>query len=104
MFNSAFSIGAELIYAALLTVFFNPLMRGQGRNWRKLAIVFSVYLFSSWPATGLPATTKKGNTLMHGIGLSNVRREAEKYMGELELKTAQKEFTATVLLQKRSSL
>ena len=40
---------------------------------------------------------------MHGIGLSNVRREAEKYMGELELKTDQREFSATVLLQERSN-
>ena len=41
---------------------------------------------------------------MHGIGLYNVRWEAEKYMGELELKTDQQEFSATVLLQERSSL
>ncbi len=41
---------------------------------------------------------------MHGIGLANVRREAEKYMGELELRTNQFEFSATVLLQERSSL
>ncbi len=53
---------------------------------------------------GLPATTKKENVPMHGIGLSNVRWEAEKYMGELELKTNHQEFSATVLLQERSSL
>ena len=41
---------------------------------------------------------------MHGIGLANVRREAEKYMGELELKAVQQEFSVTVLLQERSSL
>ena len=52
---------------------------------------------------GLPATTKE-DVPMHGIGLSNVRREAEKYMGELELKVNQQEFSATVLLQERSSL
>lgn len=46
---------------------------------------------------GLPATTKKEDVPMHGIGLSNVRREAEKYMGELELKANQREFSATVL-------
>ena len=51
---------------------------------------------------GLPATTKE-DVPMHGIGLSNVRREAEKYMGELEVKTNQHEFSATVLLQERSS-
>ena len=34
---------------------------------------------------GLPVTTKQEDAPMHGIGLANVRREAEKYMGELEL-------------------
>ena len=53
---------------------------------------------------GLPATTKQEDASMHGIGLSNVRREAEKYMGELELKAVQREFSATVLLQEGSSL
>ena len=53
---------------------------------------------------GLPVTTKQEDAPMHGIGLSNVRREAEKYMGELELRTNQREFSATVLLQERSSL
>ena len=53
---------------------------------------------------GLPVTTKKEDVPMHGIGLSNVRREAEKYMGELELKADQQIFSATVLLQERSSL
>ena len=50
---------------------------------------------------GLPATTKE-DAPMHGLGLSNVRREAEKYMGELELKADRREFSATVLLQERS--
>ena len=53
---------------------------------------------------GLPVTTKKEDVSMHGIGLANVRREAEKYMGELELKTNQQIFSATVLLQEGSSL
>ena len=53
---------------------------------------------------GLPVTTKKEDVPMHGIGLSNVRREAEKYMGELELKADQQIFSATVLLQERISL
>ena len=53
---------------------------------------------------GLPVTTKQEDAPMHGIGLANVRREAEKYMGELELKAVQQEFSATVLLQERSSL
>ena len=53
---------------------------------------------------GLPVSTKKEDVPMHGLGLSNVRREAEKYMGELELKTDRREFSAAVLLQERSSL
>ena len=53
---------------------------------------------------GLPATTKTEDVSMHGIGMSNVRRESEKYMGELELKVNQREFSATVLLHERSSL
>ena len=53
---------------------------------------------------GLPVTTKKEDAPMHSIGLSNVRREAEKYMGELELKADQQIFSATVLLQEGSSL
>ncbi len=53
---------------------------------------------------GLPVTTKLEDAPMHGIGLANVRREAEKYRGELELKVNQQEFSATVLLQERSSL
>ena len=53
---------------------------------------------------GLPVTTKQEDVPMHGIGLSNVRREAEKYMGELDLNTDQREFSATVLLQERSNL
>ena len=53
---------------------------------------------------GLPVTTKQEDAPMHGIGLANVRREAEKYMGELELKVDQQTFSATVLLQERSIL
>ena len=53
---------------------------------------------------GLPVTTKREDVPMHGIGLASVRREAEKYMGELELKAVQREFSATVLLQERSML
>jgi hypothetical protein len=53
---------------------------------------------------GLPVTTKQEDAPMHGIGLANVRREAERYMGELELKAIQQEFSAAVLLQERSNL
>ena len=36
-------------------------------------------------ADGLPVTDKKTDVSMHGIGLTNVRRIAEKYMGEVEV-------------------
>ena len=38
---------------------------------------------------------------MHGIGLSNVKREAEKYMGDVDIRTENNEFHVTVLLQER---
>ena len=44
IFNSVFSAGAELTYAVLLTAFFKPFIPSQGRKWRKLLIVFSVYI------------------------------------------------------------
>ena len=50
---------------------------------------------------GLPATTKKEDISMHGIGLSNVRREAKKHMGEIEIKAENQEFCVTVLLQEK---
>lgn len=53
---------------------------------------------------GLPLTTKTEDLPLHGLGLSNVRRAAEKYNGELELQASSHEFAATVLLQERSSI
>lgn len=53
---------------------------------------------------GLPVTSKTGDAPLHGVGLPNVRRAAEKYMGELELKAGKREFSATVLLQERNGL
>lgn len=52
---------------------------------------------------GIPATTKKENSLLHGIGLPNVHRETKKYAGELELNINHQQFCATVLLQERSN-
>lgn len=46
---------------------------------------------------GLPATAKAGE--LHGLGLANVRRTAEKYLGTLELSGEGQIFTASVLLQ-----
>ena len=50
---------------------------------------------------GLPVTTKQEDVPMHGIGLSNVRREAEKYMGEVEIEAEHHKFSVTVLLQEK---
>lgn len=56
--------------------------------------------------TNLPVSTKENVsekiTFMHGIGLSNVKREAAKYLGNMDIKVKKKEFSVTVLLQERS--
>ena len=53
----------------------------------------------------LPISTKgketAGKDFLHGIGLSNVKREAEKYMGDVDIKIKKNEFSVTVLLQER---
>ena len=38
---------------------------------------------------------------LHDIGLSYVKREAEKYMGDLDIKVKKNEFSVKVLLQER---
>lgn len=48
---------------------------------------------------GLPETAKKTDAPMHGIGLSNVRRIAEKYMGEMEISLEERVFRITVMVQ-----
>lgn len=58
--------------------------------------------------TNLPISTKRQDISIdygafHGIGLSNVKREVEKYMGDLKIKVRENEFNATVLLQERST-
>ena len=54
----------------------------------------------------LPVSTKAdflGKPVsMHGIGLSNVKRETAKYLGNVDIKTRKNEFIVTVLLQERS--
>lgn len=42
---------------------------------------------------------KKGS--MHGFGLSNVKREAQEYMGDVDIKIKKNEFSVTVMLQER---
>lgn len=56
--------------------------------------------------SGLPRTTKEipssqKLSCLHGIGLSNVKREAEKYDGSLDIQIEENEFLVTVLLQKK---
>lgn len=52
-------------------------------------------------STNLPVSTKKKNVSIHGIGLSNVKREVEKYMGDIDMRLKKNEFCVTVLLQER---
>lgn len=51
---------------------------------------------------GLPVTAKKTDISMHGIGLSNVRRTVEKYMGEMEISQEEQVFRITVMVQEKS--
>lgn len=53
--------------------------------------------------TDLPVSTKQNDNSLHGIGLSNVKREVEKYMGDVKIKIKKNEFGVTVLLQERSN-
>ena len=53
-------------------------------------------------ADGLPVTDKKTDVSMHGIGLSSVRRIAEKYMGEMEVCPENQIFRVTVMVQEKS--
>ncbi|MFG6322295.1 MAG: GHKL domain-containing protein [Lachnospiraceae bacterium] len=51
--------------------------------------------------TNLPLSTKGKDIVLHGIGLSNVKREADKYMGDVDIRVKKNEFSVTVLLQER---
>lgn len=51
--------------------------------------------------TNLPLSTKGKDTALHGIGLSNVKREADKYMGDVDIRARKNEFSVAVLLQER---
>lgn len=55
-----------------------------------------------WGADGLPVTDKKTDVSMHGIGLSSVRRIAEKYMGEMDICPENQVFRVTVMVQEKS--
>ena len=47
--------------------------------------------------TGLPETTKKDKE-NHGFGLSNIRKVAQKYYGDIDIRQEEKSFTLTVML------
>lgn len=51
--------------------------------------------------TNLPLSTKEKDISLHGIGLSNVKREVDKYRGDVDIKVKKNEFNVTVLLQER---
>ena len=51
--------------------------------------------------TNLPLSTKGRDTALHGIGLSNVKREVDKYMGDVDIRARKNEFSVAVLLQER---
>ncbi len=51
--------------------------------------------------TNVPLSTKGKDIALCGIGLSNVKREVDKYMGDVDIKVKKKEFSVTVLLQER---
>lgn len=58
--------------------------------------------------TKLPISTKKKDNKqnivsLHGIGLSNVKHEVEKYMGDMDIKINNNEFCITVLLQEQKN-
>ncbi len=49
--------------------------------------------------TGLPITSKETDISLHGIGLGNVKKVAEKYLGSMDIKTDQNMFMVSVILQ-----
>ena len=51
--------------------------------------------------TNLPLSTKGKDISLHGIGLFNVKREVDKYMGDVDIRAKKNEFSVTVLLQER---
>ena len=85
-------------------------LRLAGRQKKKFFLIETENSFdgeiSFDPNTRLPVSLKKENTAretaaLHGIGLSNVRREAQKYGGDVEIQIEGNQFRITVLLQER---
>jgi len=54
--------------------------------------------------TNLPLSVKGKEISLRGIGLSNVKREVDKYMGDVDIKVRKNEFSVTVLLQERKKV
>lgn len=76
-----------------------------GRQKKKFFLVHVKNSFEGEVAfddeTNLPLSTKEKDVSLHGIGLSNVKRAVEKYMGDVDIKVKKNEFNVTVLLQER---
>lgn len=47
--------------------------------------------------SGLPETTKE-NTQLHGFGISNIRKVARKYLGDIDIEQGEKSFRLSVML------
>lgn len=76
-----------------------------GRQKKKFYVINVKNLFEGEVTfdtkTNLPLSTKEKDISLHGIGLSNVKREADKYMGDVDIRAKKNEFSVTVLLQER---
>lgn len=49
----------------------------------------------------LPVSMKQTDISLHGVGLANVKREVEKYMGDMKIRTKENEFSVIILLQEK---
>ena len=76
-----------------------------GRQKKKFYLIYVKNSFEGEVSfdtkTNLPLSTKGKDISLHGIGLSNVKREVDKYMGDVDIKVKKNEFNVTVLLQER---
>ena len=65
--------------------------KGRGISW---GIKFDI-------DSELPVSMKQTKASLHGMGLTNVKREVEKYMGDMKIRVRNNEFIVTVLIQER---
>ncbi|MCI8326993.1 MAG: GHKL domain-containing protein [Lachnospiraceae bacterium] len=54
--------------------------------------------------TGLPISAKEGDDSLHGIGLENVSKVAEKYFGSVDIEVTEQMFCVTVMFQSTVAL